>query len=141
IFPEKTAEPTQLPDIDLRLIDARGLIRSDYGQIGLKAEGSGNLESGFAGILAANAPRLLVGDCGVSGLTLYGKVTTAASRPRLAGPMRLKGVQCAGQGLSARDAVMAVGLNGDKDFAGLDGDLKLSVRRLAYGAAGSQGVG
>ena len=141
IFPEKSEEPTTLPDIDLRLVDARGLIRSDLGQIGLKAQGAGNLESGFSGVLAASAPRLKAGDCDIHGLTLYGKVTTSAARPRFAGPMRLKGAQCGASGLSARDAVMALNLHGDKDFAGLDGDLKLSAQRLAYGTAGSKGLG
>ena len=49
-------EPAALPAIDVELSDARGLIESDYGRVGVKLEGKGRLDDGFAGTLAASAP-------------------------------------------------------------------------------------
>ncbi|MFN5904195.1 MAG: hypothetical protein ACK439_14675, partial [Novosphingobium sp.] len=46
------AGPPGLPDLNLRLIDGRVRIDSDYGPVGIKADGRGNLRSGFAGTLA-----------------------------------------------------------------------------------------
>lgn len=141
IFPEESEEPATLPDIDLTLIDARGLIESDLGPMGLKAEGRGNLESGFRGILAANAPRLASGGCDARGVTLYGQLATSAGRPRFSGPMRLAALQCAKSGLAMRDAAVSLKLQGDKDLAGVDGDVTLRAGRLAYGTLAGNGLG
>ena len=45
-----------LPAIDLDIDDGRALIDSLYGPVGIKVAGSGRLDDGFAGILAATAP-------------------------------------------------------------------------------------
>ncbi|MEE4315468.1 MAG: C4-dicarboxylate ABC transporter, partial [Erythrobacter sp.] len=45
--------PPALPAIDLVLNDARALLESDYGAVGVKLEGHGRLDDGFAGTLAA----------------------------------------------------------------------------------------
>ncbi len=60
-------EPFRLPDLDLRLIDARGRMDTDYGLVGLKLDGGGNLRGGFGGTLAAVAPRAAVAGCGIAG--------------------------------------------------------------------------
>ena len=45
----------EFPDYRLKLYDARAKIETDYGNVGVKLSGAGNLRSGFAGELAARA--------------------------------------------------------------------------------------
>jgi hypothetical protein len=83
IFPEvEPEEPFEFPDMTLALVDARALLESEYGPVGIKAEGSGHLRGGFAGRLAATAPELAIGACEASGTTLYGAIGIDAERPR-----------------------------------------------------------
>jgi hypothetical protein len=50
------AQPFRLPDLDVRIVDGRGLLDSDMGEVGMKLEGAGRLRGGFTGTLAALAP-------------------------------------------------------------------------------------
>lgn len=94
----KREGPGGLPDLDLVLVDGRARIESDYGVVGAKAEGRGNLRGGFAGVLAVAGPQLRFGGCTANGASVYGKLSTASARARFAGPLRLKGLDCpAGQ--------------------------------------------
>lgn len=86
--------PGGLPDLDLVLVDGRARIDTDYGVLGAKAEGRGNLRSSFAGVLAVAGPRLAFGDCKANDATAYGKLTTAGAKARFAGPLRLGGLRC-----------------------------------------------
>jgi hypothetical protein len=92
--------PAGLPDLDLVLIDGRARIDSDYGVLGAKAEGRGNLRSGFSGVLAVVGPQLAVGGCNAVAASAYGKITTVAAKARFAGPLRLKTLRCADQALA-----------------------------------------
>ena len=94
IFTE-SEEPPRLPDMDLTLIDGRGMLESDFGAIGAKAEGRGNLEDGFSGIFAVSAPRLAGKGCEAIKTTLFGKISVADGRPVLMGPLRLASLTCA----------------------------------------------
>lgn len=89
-----TGEPPGLPDFELAVRDGRGLIESDYGPVGLKLEGEGNLSDGFNGLLAASAPSLTIQDCRSEGATLFGRVRTASSKPSFEGPLRTGKVSC-----------------------------------------------
>ena len=89
-----TGEPPGLPDLDLVIRDGRGLVESDYGPIGLKLEGEGNLAGGFDGVLAATAPTLAVGQCAGKGATLYGRLRTASGVPNFSGPLRTAKLTC-----------------------------------------------
>ena len=73
LFPKQASSAAPgLPDLDLRLVDARALVESDYGRLALKAEGAGNLAGGFAGTLAAIMPTVAAGGCAAERLTAYG---------------------------------------------------------------------
>lgn len=76
-------QPPALPAINLVLRDARALLLSDYGAVGVKLEGAGRLDDGFTGTLAATAPGLGIEGCRARSATLYGKLTTKDGPPRL----------------------------------------------------------
>ncbi|MFN3862908.1 MAG: YdbH domain-containing protein [Erythrobacter sp.] len=125
-------EPPRLPAIDLALVDARALIESDYGALGIKLEGAGRLDDGFAGTLAVAAPGIGVDGCRAERATLYGTLTTASGAPRLDGPLRLGGVSCGGATLARADIGTKIALR--RDFSTAEGDFALrgSGLRLAF---------
>lgn len=120
-----------LPDLNLVLRDGRARIESDFGLIGAKLEGSGNLRGGFAGILAAVAPDLAVAGCKGKQATLYGKLTTQSAKPSFSGPLRLQSLRCAGQGFALRDANLQIEADFPEDFAGAKGRYDLSTGALS----------
>lgn len=122
VFTGSTVPPA-LPAIDVALSDARALIVSDYGRIGIKLEGAGRLDDGFAGHLAATAPGLGVEGCRAASATLYGKLTTKNGAPTLDGPLRLGDLACGNARLARADIGARASLR--RDFAAAEGDLKI----------------
>ncbi len=116
-------EPPALPAIDVALSDARALIVSDYGRVGMKLEGAGRLDDGFAGNLAATAPGLGVEGCRAASTTLYGKLTTRNGAPTLDGPLRLGDLACGNARLARADIGTRVSLK--RGFAAAEGDLRI----------------
>ncbi len=47
--------PVELPDLNLVIEDGRGLLETDYGRVGVKIGGGGNLQDGFSAEVAAVA--------------------------------------------------------------------------------------
>lgn len=121
----KRAGPKGLPDLDVKLIDGRGRLDSSYGAVGLKAEGEGNLRSGFAGTLAAVAPSLAYGACKAQQVSAYGKVSTKAAAPSFDGPVRLATLDCARGGPSLRRANVALVAHLSPAFDKVDGSYAL----------------
>ena len=128
--------PFTLPDLNVTVVDGRGRMVSDLGDSGVKIDGTGNLQSGFAGELAALSPMLAKGDCRAQGASIYGKLTTSGGKASLLGPLRVSALDCAAQGLHLRQA--AVQLNGTLDASFDGGDAKLV---LASGAVTQGGLG
>ncbi|MEO0907433.1 MAG: YdbH domain-containing protein [Pseudomonadota bacterium] len=138
-----------LPAIDLDIDDGRALIDSLYGAVGIKLAGSGRLDDGFAGILAATAPgfglddetpgqdgaapRQGAGLCKAQTATLYGAISSADGRLQFDGPARLGQVQCAGVTLAKAD--IAARLFVSEDFLVVDGDLGLDAAQMSYGGS------
>ena len=129
-----TGEPPALPDIALQVIDGRGLIESDFGPIGFKAEGEGQLNDGFTGILAATAPDLNGGGCSARAITLYGDIATKAGKPEFSGPLRAGALSCPNQRISVKNAALQLDGGSDAEFAVFSG-----TARLATGAASIAG--
>lgn len=133
--------PPALPAIDVILTDARALVESDYGRIGVKLDGAGRLDDGFAGNLAATAPGLGAADCRAETATLYGKLTTIDGAPELDGPLRLGGIACAGARLARADVGTRLSLK--PDFTAAAADLRIEAQRASFadvsgaGAAGT----
>jgi hypothetical protein len=136
-------QPFRLPDIDLAVVDGRGLVESEYGPVGVRLEGSGHLRGGFVGTLAAIAPRIEVEGCEAERATLFGSLRIERERPRFAGPLRLTRLECpqsrlrlAGIGLHL-DTTLDAALDGVDGKAGLKTDaLALAENRL-LGAGGN----
>lgn len=131
VFTGEEGQPA-LPELNIALIDARALVESDYGRIGVKLDGGGRLDDGFAGTLAATAPRAGAAGCGAETATLYGKLTTADGVPRFAGPLRLGELACGGASLARADIGTRLSLT--KDFSAAQADFKLEGQRAAYAA-------
>ncbi len=141
LFDPTSVDAASLPDIDIELIDARASVDSDYGPVGFKAEGKGNLASGFVGILAANAPSLGGEGCTARGATAFGDVTTSRGKASFKGPVRVGNLSCPSQGLSVRNFAAAVDGTLDEDFAGFDATVSLESERVAASTARFAGVG
>jgi hypothetical protein len=135
-----TGEPAKLPDLDLRLVDGRGLLETDYGPVGFKADGEGELDDSFSGVVAVAAPQLDGGGCAARGASLYGRLTTSSGKPRIRGPLRLGRLDCRTAGIALRDAAVELDATGDADLAGVDAKGKLASGTAAYGATGAHGV-
>ncbi|WP_086617308.1 intermembrane phospholipid transport protein YdbH family protein [Erythrobacter tepidarius] len=116
-------EPPRLPAIDVALVDARALIESDYGALGVKLEGGGRLDDGFAGTLAIAAPGFGVDGCRAERATLYGKLATAKGAPRFDGPLRLGAIRCGGATLARVDVGTKIAFA--RDFTAAEGDFAL----------------
>lgn len=135
-------QPSRLPDLDLALVDARALLESDYGPVGMKLEGVGALRDGFSGAVAAIAPQLTNGNCTAQRASLYGKLTVTAEKPRFAGPLRLASLACSPQGLHLDQTAVQLDTIFDAQLDGAEGKFDLLSGALAYGdqrAAGTRG--
>lgn len=127
-------EPFELPDLRLRVSDGRALLESDYGPVGISLSGNGPLRGGFAGELAATAPRLALGGCELRGTTLYGQVTVTSARPGFEGPLRLDALTCPDQRLSLESAALQVAARADTALTKFDGKAGLRTGAARLGA-------
>jgi hypothetical protein len=114
--------PSELPDLNLSLVDGRALIESDYGPVGIKAAGRGPLRGGFAGEIAAIAPRLALAGCRATRATIYGRVSVSARRPAFEGPVRLAGLTCPSQGLELDGAAVQLSARADEALTAFEGE-------------------
>lgn len=132
--PRDPNKPFALPRLDLAVEDGRGLILSDYGKVGLKLDGRGRLDDGFAGTLAAVAPRISGGNCTGEQASLFGRVSIREERPGFSGPLRLKSLSCEG-GARSGAIVAQVDARADKGLGGVAGDATVRGQGLALTGA------
>ncbi len=123
-------QPAGLPELDLAVVDGRGLLESDFGNLGLKLEGQGPLRSGFQGTVAAVAPDVQLGGCRLSGVSVYGTLQTASGKPQFKGPVRSSGVKCPGQAMALASANAVLDLMLDPQFNGAEGSANLKLKQL-----------
>ncbi len=137
LLPAPTGKPFRLPDLPVAVSDTQLALTTPAGAVRLALEGRGNLANGFAGRFVATAPTLNAGGCTIAGGGLQGRVTTSNARPRLAGPLQARELDCGSVELAgvsgAVDATLEPGLDGWR------GDLALAARRsLAAGWSASR---
>ncbi|MEM6267553.1 MAG: hypothetical protein AAF707_08505, partial [Pseudomonadota bacterium] len=120
----------ELPVFDLAVVDARGLVESDYGAAAFKLDGMGAPADGFAGKLAVTAPGFGTPDCNAAQITLYGDIASRSGEPHFSGPLRLREASCSGLDVAAADIATEMTANGD--FAKLDGGLALTASDLKF---------
>lgn len=133
-----STKPPALPAINVVLTDARALIESDFGAVGVKLDGAGRLDDGFGGVLAATAPGIGVPGCRAQRATLYGTLTTKDGAPRINGPLRIGDLACGGGTLARADIGTAMTIK--RDFSGAEGDLRVQGRGLAHQTAQAKGL-
>lgn len=90
----QSTAPFSLPDIDMALSNARMRLTTDAGIVGLTLDGSGNLQSGFRGTLAAAMPKAGYAGCGATAATAVLDIAIQSEQPRLTGPIRARAVAC-----------------------------------------------
>lgn len=122
-----TGRPFTLPRLYVEVADARVRLETPAGVIGLRIAGTGRLDDGFAGRLAAVSERVAAGGCAAERVTAAMRINIADAAPTLVGPVRVGRLRC-GQG-----GVEAVRANVDMAFAAaLDawrGSARLSMGR------------
>ncbi|UYV15049.1 YdbH domain-containing protein [Porphyrobacter sp. ULC335] len=131
-------EPPALPAINVTLRDGRALLDSDYGRVGVKLDGAGRLDDGFAGTLAATAPGIGVEGCRAGSATLYGKLTTTNGAPGINGPLRLADLACGGASLAQADIGTKASLR--PDFAAAEADFRIEGTRAAFAEYAGEGL-
>jgi translocation and assembly module TamB len=140
LLPKPTGAPFRLPDLPVELADARIALATPAGPVQVRLDGRGNLANGFAGRYLARAPALDLGGCTVTSLRTAGRVTTAAARPRFAGPLAAEGLGCTNAGFAALsgslDATLEPGLDGWRGQAGLASEAARVADWRAEGARG-----
>ncbi|MCW1384451.1 YdbH domain-containing protein [Novosphingobium sp. KCTC 2891] len=141
LFPATPSQkPFRLPDYRLTLVDGRGMLDTDMGRVGFKAEGRGRLRDGFAGTVAAIAPELQANGCVVRKASAWGKVTISAEKPRFAGPLRLGQLDCSDSGVRLAEAVMDLDLTSDKDFKGLTSKGNIRSSEVSFGQLSAESL-
>jgi hypothetical protein len=133
LFGGERKQPVGLPDMNLAVIDGRGLLESDYGPVGVKFDGKGPLRGGFAGTLAAIAPQFDAAGCRAERATIYGSIKVVGETPRFTGPLRLARLGCAQQRLALTDSGVEIDATLDPSLDGVDGKAALRTRVATYG--------
>ncbi len=140
----KTGPSTGLPDLNLTLVDGRARLASDFGVVGIKTEGTGNLRGGFAGMIAAVGPRLAFGGCAAQQASAFGTIRIDATRPRFTGPVRFGTLDCPAQGVAVRAGTVQLALDTTDKFDRFSGTYDAALAQLAVpgarmGQSGSKG--
>lgn len=126
LFTDST-EPFVLPELDVRLEDARALIEGDFGPIAVRVNGGGYLPNGFDAQVAAIAPNLRMSGCTAAQATLYGRLEVANQRPGFAGPLRFAGLSCPDAGVQVGAGGAALDAIANADLSGFRSELDLTA--------------
>ena len=147
LLPAPGAPATPLPDIDLRLTDARMTLATRGGAIAVKGSGAGRLRGGFAGHFGVDSMRMAGGGCAgrLAGLTL--DVATRRDVVRVVADGTAAGVACgaraASPGIAWHAAATlpptldryAIGLTATSERLRVEGFAFAGVNLVAQGSA------
>ena len=142
LLPASSGAPFALPAIDLAIADARVQLATPAGVFGVKIAGSGRLDDGFRGTVAAVADRIAATGCMATRIAVALQVQTRSGKPRLTGPVRIGGVECAGTGAAGLAADLDATLA--PDLTHWAGRVAVTTQRLAgkgFGAPDARGDG
>ncbi|RVQ68937.1 hypothetical protein EKN06_01570 [Croceicoccus ponticola] len=131
LYAGPSEEPFKLPDLRVAIDDGRALVRSDYGNVGIKLTGDGKLSDGFSGVMGAIAPRLSDGDCVARDTSIFGAIAIAKGRPSFSGPLRLGGVACEGKDFALGKSVLSLNVTGSDQFDAVRGKAKFAGGKLS----------
>ncbi|PBN42454.1 YdbH domain-containing protein [Sphingobium sp. D43FB] len=127
--PNSTA-PFSLPDILLSLTDARLRLDTDAGQVGLRIDGSGGLQSGFDGKVAAVMPRGTMAGCAMTDGSALLDIAMRQGQPHLTGPIRAGAFACREAATAIAQPVAVIDLTLGKAFERWTGHVDLSGEAL-----------
>jgi hypothetical protein len=133
LLPPPSGKPFALPSIELDVADARVRLKTPAGVVGLKLAGRGRLNDGFAGTLAAVAPRVEAGACRVDGMSAVMRVRIVRAAPSLNGPVQAGAVVCGAGGARVLRADLAATLTPALDR--WNGSARLATQAAAGGGA------
>ncbi|MFL6857719.1 MAG: YdbH domain-containing protein [Allosphingosinicella sp.] len=139
LLPPPTGAPFRLPDQDVDLADAAVRLDTPAGRVGLAIAGRGNLASGFAGRMAAAAPRLRLGRCDIVRAHAGWTVATETLQPSFAGPARFEALTCGG--LTVRQAELRLGATLTASLTGWRGETRLAAASAQAGAHTAERIG
>ncbi len=128
-----STDPFALPDIAVRLRDARARVETPWGNVGAALNGSGNLRRDFTGKLALVAPRLDAAGCRSEDVSFYGTLLVRNVRPQLVGPLRGRSLTCNDLGLSAASPQMALDVSLAEDLQSWKGEADAAIDRIVAG--------
>ncbi|HEU0134913.1 MAG TPA: YdbH domain-containing protein [Allosphingosinicella sp.] len=94
LLPPPSGLPFRLPDQAVDVADTSIRFDTPAGRIGLALEGKGNLANGFRGRMAAAAPRLKLGDCGIDSAKGLWDVEISKLKPSFRGASRAARLAC-----------------------------------------------
>ena len=142
LLPVSSGAPFALPAVDLAITDARVRLATPAGVVGVKIAGTGRLNDGFRGTVAAVAERIAANGCAATRIATALQVAIRSGKPMLTGPVRIAGVDCGG----ARAAAVAADLDATlaADLTRWTGRVAVTTQRLAakgFRAAHAQGDG
>lgn len=127
--PDSTA-PFSLPDIILSLADARMTLDTDAGRVGMQIDGSGNVQSGFRGQVAAAMPRAALPGCGLTMARAMVAIAMQRGQPHLSGPISADAIACRDAGVAMAKPVATLDLTLGKAFDRWTGHVDLTGQAL-----------
>jgi len=133
--------PFALPDLWVKLTDARARVDTPWGDVGAALNGSGNLRKDFDGKLALVAPDINVAGCSARGTTFYGSVRVRDVRPTLTGPLRATQLRCADGGFTAQSPQIALDLSLSENLKSWRGTADASIARLSAASLTADSLG
>ncbi|WP_374524847.1 YdbH domain-containing protein [Sphingopyxis sp.] len=133
--------PFALPDLRMRLADARARVETPWGDVGAALDGSGNLRKDFTGKLALVAPDIAAAGCAARGTTFYGTLEVRNVRPRLTGPLRGASLRCADGKVTASAPQVALDLSLSENLQSWRGTANASIAELAAIAVAADRLG
>ena len=133
------SKPFAMPALDLDVADLRVRLETPYGLAGLKIAGSGRLDGGFTGTVAATAPRLATGDCVARQVATVMRVALAGKRWTARGPAEGATIDCGGVSVDQPRATLA--LDTDSGLTAWGGRAQLAAATLATAVGRAQRPG
>ncbi|RED15953.1 intermembrane phospholipid transport protein YdbH family protein [Parasphingopyxis lamellibrachiae] len=135
LLPEPTGEPFSLPDMELELTDAIMRLQTPYGPVALAAFGSGALQNGFRGRLAAASPGLKYRGCEISAVRTDFAVAVNDRRPAIEGPARAGELSCTDTGFAMVQPQLALDAIFSESFRRWGGEAELLAASIVHAQA------
>lgn len=135
LLPAPDGQPFSLPDIDLALADTQVAIDTGFGRVTARIEGRGNLASGFAGKVLADAAHIRGGKADAANVIARLTLSTMRRRIEFAGPLNVERLQVSGNTLRAGSLRVKGHSNESFTSVAASWAMTAAVDKLVYGAA------